>query len=135
MLNRRGIALRLAIAGTALVLVFAVRLARSRSIAAREREHETDTTERAAAPVHVAHARDAGMARTDAGVLAPPPPSAAEETPTDRLGALRDQIHLVDLQRLDAEQRGDAAALERLDRERARLTAEHDTLLGGPQGI
>jgi hypothetical protein len=135
-LKQRGIALRLAIAGTALLLVFAARLVRSRGTDAREREQDGASAPMAAPLPHVAHARDAGHAPHDAGVIAAPVEAPHDDTaPTDRLGAVREQIHLLDLQRLDAEQRGDATAVERIERERARLSTEHDALLAGPQGI
>lgn len=65
---------------------------------------------------------------------APSPPSDPEQ----HLADLRHDVHVLEMQRLEARERGDRETEARLDREIAAARAEHDRLRGvgaAPQGI
>jgi hypothetical protein len=63
--------------------------------------------------------------------------SASERT-LSRMATIRQDVHLLEIQRLDARERGDHEAEARLDTEITAARAEHDRLrdeLTGPEGI
>ena len=117
-------------------VVLAVLLTWSRGQRAPEREVERE----------VAVEREAGVQRAvevegeRAVEVAPEVEVEPEDESTRterRLAALRQDVRLLDMQRLDAHERSDRVTEARLDREIAAARAEHDRArgIGTPEGI